>query len=86
MLKKQEKDNGILKIIPLLTNLCVVMDDEVKGSIWDVRSKKMVRQIPYFTGVCTMDGRLGLHAPIKGGLDVISPQFLYYNFLFGVRI
>lgn len=47
------------------------MENEAKGTIWDVRSKKMVRHIPYFTSVCTTDGRFGLHAPIKGGLDVI---------------
>lgn len=65
----------ILKLIPFSANCCIVMDAESHGTIWDVRARKMVRTLQNFSGVCTEDGKLGLHAPTRGGLHVDKKLF-----------
>lgn len=65
---------------------CVVMDGETRGAIWDVKNRKLVRNLPNFTGVCTEDGKLGLHAPNRGGLHVLNSLF-FVNFMeFSLKI
>jgi hypothetical protein len=38
----------------------------------DVKNKKYVRAIPQWGGSCSSDGRYGLYAPSKGGLDMLD--------------
>lgn len=51
-------------------NHLILMDNETRGAVWDIKNKKIIRLLPAFTGVITQDGRLGLNAPTKGGLHV----------------
>ncbi|CAD5224899.1 unnamed protein product [Bursaphelenchus okinawaensis] len=53
-------------------NHLILMDNETRGNIWDLKTKRMVRHLPSFTGECTSDGKLGIHAPSKGGLQLID--------------
>ncbi|KAI6183551.1 Leucine-rich repeat and WD repeat-containing protein [Aphelenchoides bicaudatus] len=53
-------------------NHIVLMDNETRGAVWDIKNKKIVRHLPAFTGVLTQDGRLGLNAPNRGGLHVVD--------------
>ena len=46
--------------------------DPDKGNILDIKSKKFVRSLPRWGGRCTSDGRYGLVAPARGGLEVIE--------------
>lgn len=45
------------------TQIAVI--DADKGSIFDIKSKKLVRSIPKWGGMCTRDGRTGLYAPSR---------------------
>jgi NACHT domain- and WD repeat-containing protein len=40
--------------------------------IWDWKRKAVTRQIARWTGQLTADGRYGLYAPSRGGLDLID--------------
>ena len=73
LVKNQKKDVIVHRLIPMPhnANQLVVMDGENRGSIWDVRHVKLLRSLPTFGGIITEDGKLGLHAPNKGGLHVI---------------
>ncbi|KAI1720797.1 nuclear distribution protein nudF-2 [Ditylenchus destructor] len=73
-MRKQQKDIIVLGLVPVMnsTHHCVVMDGESRGSIWDVKNKKLVRHLPNFTAVCTEDGKFGLHAPTRGGLHIVD--------------
>ena len=41
------------------------------GVVFDVRTKKHVRTIRRWSGQVTKDGRLGLYAPSRGGLELV---------------
>ncbi|KAJ0171169.1 hypothetical protein K1T71_013368 [Dendrolimus kikuchii] len=43
-----------------------------KAGILDIKSKRHIRFVPRWNGACTRDGKLGLCAPSRGGLDVIE--------------
>ena len=43
----------------------------ISGAVFDVRTKKLVRTIRRWCGKLTKDGRLGLYAPSRGGLDLV---------------
>ena len=43
-----------------------------KGNLMDVKNKKFVRSIPQWGGRCSKDGRYGLYAPSRGGLDMLD--------------
>lgn len=62
----------IHRMLPLNSNQnhLVLMDNENRGAIWDMKNKKIVRHLPAFTGVLSEDGKLGLNSPNKGGLHV----------------
>jgi len=38
----------------------------------DIKNKKFVRAIPQWGGECSSDGRYGLYAPSRGGLDMLD--------------
>ena len=38
----------------------------------DVKNKKYLRAIPQWGGSCSSDGRYGLYAPSRGGLDMLD--------------
>ena len=50
----------------------VALIDQDKGNIMDVKNKKYVRAIPQWGGSCSSDGRYGLYAPSRGGLDMLD--------------
>lgn len=43
-----------------------------KGSIFDIKTKRHVRSIPKWNGSCTHDGKFGLYAPSRGGLELLE--------------
>ncbi|KAL4712468.1 hypothetical protein ACJJTC_007484 [Scirpophaga incertulas] len=43
-----------------------------KAGIVDIKSKRHVRIVPRWNGACTRDGKTGLCAPTRGGLDLIE--------------
>lgn len=43
-----------------------------KGSIIDIKSKRHLRSIPKWGGSCTRDGKFGLYAPSRGGLELLE--------------
>lgn len=63
----------IQSIIPLphKANQVVVITSE-KGSIIDIKTKKHIRSIPKWGGSCTKDGKFGLYAPSRGGLECLE--------------
>ncbi|XP_063218680.1 NACHT and WD repeat domain-containing protein 2 [Bacillus rossius redtenbacheri] len=65
------KDISALISMPHKPNLLALIDSD-KGSILDVRSKRIVRMIPKWCGRCTKDGKYGLYAPSRGGLELLE--------------
>lgn len=61
----------IIKLVPYSTHYCIVMDAESRGTIWELKTRKIVRTLQNFSGIFTEDEKLGLHAPTRGGLHVI---------------
>lgn len=43
-----------------------------KAFIWDIKNKRLLRILPHWNGECTIDGHLGLHAPMRGGLELLE--------------
>ncbi|KAL1404682.1 hypothetical protein pipiens_005267 [Culex pipiens pipiens] len=43
-----------------------------KGSIMDIKIRKHVRSIPKWGGTSTKDGKFGLYAPSRGGLELLE--------------
>lgn len=63
----------VLSIIPLPnkpTQIGVIGSE--KGSIIDIKTKRSVRSIPKWNGSCTRDGKFGLYAPTRGGLELLE--------------
>ncbi|XP_069163973.1 NACHT and WD repeat domain-containing protein 2 [Procambarus clarkii] len=50
----------------------VALIDQDKGNIIDIRSKKFVRSIAKWGGKVSKDGRFGLYAPARGGLELLE--------------
>ena len=50
----------------------VALIDSDKGNIIDVKTKKFIRSVPKWGGRCTKDGKYGLYAPGRGGLELID--------------
>lgn len=50
----------------------VALIDDEKGNVWDVKKKSFVRSIARWNGTCTRDGKYGLYAPTRGGLDLLE--------------
>jgi hypothetical protein len=55
----------------------VALADLDKVTLVDVKTKKVVRTVPKWGGICTSDGRYGLHAPTR---------YIHYAILFCCRI
>uniref|UniRef100_A0A8R1EAN6 WD_REPEATS_REGION domain-containing protein n=1 Tax=Caenorhabditis japonica TaxID=281687 RepID=A0A8R1EAN6_CAEJA len=73
---KKQRDVLIHKIMgmPCNNHQVVVVENDCKASIWDIKSKKLSRYLPQYNGPISNDGRLGLFAPAKGGL--FAPMLL----------
>lgn len=63
----------VLTIIPMPSkpNHVAVISSE-KGSMFDIKTKRHVRSIPKWNGSCTHDGKFGLFAPSRGGLEMLE--------------
>ena len=48
----------------------VALIDSDKGNILDVRTRRFLRSVPRWNGSVTRDGKYGLFAPARGGLEV----------------
>lgn len=70
------KGCGIKEIISLVpmphkaTQVAVISSE--KGNIIDIKSKKNIRSIPKWGGSITKDGKCGLYAPARGGLEMLE--------------
>lgn len=50
----------------------VALIDADKGNIMDIKEKRYVRAIPLWGGAMSSNGKYGLYAPSKGGLDMLD--------------
>lgn len=57
--------------MPHRSNLVAVINPD-KGMLFDIRTKKLLKSIPKWGGFCTKDGKYGLYAPTRGGLELIE--------------
>lgn len=65
------KEVIFLVALPNKPNQIAVITTE-KGSIIDIKSKRHVRSISKWGGNCTRDGKFGLYAPTRGGLELLE--------------
>ncbi|XP_053968962.1 NACHT and WD repeat domain-containing protein 2 [Anastrepha ludens] len=63
----------VISLVPMphKANQVAVISSE-KGSVMDIKSKKHVRSIPKWGGSITRDGKCGLYAPTRGGLEMLE--------------
>ncbi len=59
---------------------CIAMIDPDKAVLVDIRTKKIYRTIPKWSGMCTGDGRFGLYAPTRYIYTVIFSLTHTYTF------
>ncbi|KAL8578633.1 hypothetical protein ACOMHN_007091 [Nucella lapillus] len=52
-------------------NQVAIIDDD-KGNILDLKKKTLVRSVARWNGMATRDGRKGLFAPSRGGLEILD--------------
>jgi len=57
--------------MPKHPNRVALIHDHVAG-IWDWKKKFFTRFLPHWTGMCSTDGRYGIYAPTRGGLEMIE--------------
>ncbi len=50
----------------------IALIDPDKSNVIDIKTKKFVRSILKWGGRCTRDGKYGLFAPSRGGLEIIE--------------
>ncbi|EEB13481.1 conserved hypothetical protein [Pediculus humanus corporis] len=70
---KQAGVKDALMLVPMpnkATHVAVIDND--KGSIFDIKNKRLVRSISKWGGICTRDGKTGLYAPSRGGLELLE--------------
>nr|XP_018912430.1 PREDICTED: NACHT and WD repeat domain-containing protein 2 isoform X2 [Bemisia tabaci] len=65
------KDIMFLVPMPHKANLIAMIDPE-KATLLDTRSKRCSRTLPRWGGNCTKDGKYGLYAPSRGGLELLE--------------
>ncbi|KAH0810500.1 hypothetical protein GEV33_012289 [Tenebrio molitor] len=65
------KDVGNLVAMPHKGHLIAVMTID-KGAVIDIKTKKHLRSIPKWGGSVTKDGKSGLYAPSRGGLELLE--------------
>lgn len=66
---KKDQAGNLIAMPGKATQIAIL--DQDKGIVFDVRTKKHIRTIRRWTGQVTKDGRLGLHAPSRGGLELV---------------
>ncbi|CAI2355495.1 unnamed protein product [Caenorhabditis sp. 36 PRJEB53466] len=73
-LSKKQKDTIINKVIamPYSNSQVIVVENDSKASIWDIKLRKFNRTLSQFNGDVSNDGKMGLFAPAKGGLFIID--------------
>lgn len=57
--------------MPHRSNLVAVINPD-KGMLFDIRTKKFLKSVPKWGGICTKDGKYGLYAPTRGGLELLE--------------
>ncbi|KAI5755532.1 hypothetical protein M8J77_017783 [Diaphorina citri] len=57
--------------IPMKANQVALIDVD-KATIVDIKNKRVVRDITRWGGSCTKDGKYGLYAPTRGGLELLE--------------
>jgi len=57
--------------MPHRANLLAVINPD-KGMLFDIRTKKFLKSVPKWGGFCTKDGKYGLYAPTRGGLELLE--------------
>ncbi|XP_068899926.1 NACHT and WD repeat domain-containing protein 2 isoform X2 [Tenebrio molitor] len=65
------KDVGNLVAMPHKGHLIAVMTID-KGAVIDIKTKKHLRSIPKWGGSVTKEGKSGLYAPSRGGLELLE--------------
>ena len=50
----------------------MALQENEKTNLYDVKNKRWIKTIQSWTGVTTKDGRWGLSAPSRGGLDLLD--------------
>ncbi|VEN47743.1 unnamed protein product, partial [Callosobruchus maculatus] len=65
------KDISALVAMPHKPHLIAVLTTD-KGAVIDIRNKKHIRTVPKWGGSLTKDGKYGLYAPSRGGLELIE--------------
>lgn len=64
-------DQRILNPIGVLNGFqIIVLESDHGGVVWDMKNRKLLRHLPEFNGEISPDGKLGLYAPVRGGLFV----------------
>lgn len=63
----------VISLVPMphKSSQVAVINSE-KGSIMDIKTKKHVRSIPKWGGSITKDGKYGIYAPSRGGLEMLE--------------
>uniref|UniRef100_A0A0N4ZF20 NACHT domain-containing protein n=1 Tax=Parastrongyloides trichosuri TaxID=131310 RepID=A0A0N4ZF20_PARTI len=72
--RKMQRDIIVYDLGTIKSNnsLIVVMENDSKGIVWNWKTKKVMRQLLQYSNISTLDGKLGLYAPNKGGLSIID--------------
>jgi len=65
------QDIMFIVAMPHRANLVAVINPD-KGMLFDIRTKKFLKSIPKWGGFCTKDGKYGLYAPTRGGLELLE--------------
>ena len=65
------KEFGHLVAMPSDSNHVALMDSD-KGNVWDIKKKHFVRSVRKWNGVCSCNGKYGLYAPNRGGLELLE--------------
>ncbi|KAG5873460.1 hypothetical protein JTB14_007226 [Gonioctena quinquepunctata] len=65
------KEISGLVAMPHKGHLVAVLTTD-KGIVFDIRTKKHIRTVPKWGGSITKDGKYGLYAPSRGGLELIE--------------
>ncbi|XP_065202628.1 NACHT and WD repeat domain-containing protein 2 isoform X2 [Planococcus citri] len=65
------KDVMFLVAIPNRPNIVAMIDPD-KAVLVDIRGRKVSKTLPKWGGMCTKDGKYGLYAPTRGGLELIE--------------
>ena len=70
---KYARNRDVARIVamPRDAQQVALIDDE-KGNVWDVKKKSVVRSVSRWNGTCTRDGKYGLYAPTRGGLELLD--------------